>query len=262
MFPIDTFNERIVREALLNAISHRDYQIAGSVFVRQFRDKLVVESPGGFPYGITVDNILNRQSPRNLLIAKIFQLCGLVERSGQGMNLIYELAVREAKPLPDFRGTDAYFVRLTLSGQVIDKSMLATFKKIGDERLEKMTTDDYILLSKLFSDKRHEGIQPERFAHLAELGIVEQTANGIKIANGESLSVANRSLSVAATDRKQAVIDFLKTNEQAKTRDLIEVVGLSDGRVRALLRTMVEDGTIEKVGNNRFASYRLTENLL
>ncbi|MDR1560022.1 MAG: putative DNA binding domain-containing protein [Clostridiales bacterium] len=50
VFPIDTFNERVVREALLNAISHRDYQLAGSVFVRQFRDKLVVESPGGFRY--------------------------------------------------------------------------------------------------------------------------------------------------------------------------------------------------------------------
>jgi len=122
-----------------------------------------------------------------------------------------------------------------------------------------MTTDDYILLSKLFSDKKHEGIQPKRFTHLVELGIVEQSANGIKIANGESLSVANRSLSAAATDRKQAIIDFLETNGQAKTRDLIEVVNLSDGRVRALLRKMVEDSTIEKIGDKRFASYRLTK---
>jgi DNA-binding MarR family transcriptional regulator len=154
-------------------------------------------------------------------------------------------------------GTDAYFVKLTLSGRVIDKRMLATFKKIGDERLGGMTTEDYILLSKLFSDIRHEDIQPERFAHLVELKIVERTASGIKIADLEALSVANRSLSVAATDRKQAVIDFLKDNGQAKTRDLIDIVGLSDGRVRALLRTMVDDGVIEKVGDKRFASYRL-----
>lgn len=97
-------------EELLNAISHRDYQLAGSVFVRQYRGKLVMESPGGFPCGTTVENILDRQSPRNLLIAKIFQLCGLVERSGQGMNLIDELAIREAKPLPDFSGTDDYIL--------------------------------------------------------------------------------------------------------------------------------------------------------
>jgi ATP-dependent DNA helicase RecG len=264
VFPIDTFNERVVRETLLNAISHRDYQLAGSVFVRQYPDKLVVESPGGFPYGITVENILDRQSPRNLLIAKIFQLCGFVERSGQGMNLIYELAVREAKLLPDFSGTDAYFVRLTLNGRVINTHMLAMFKKIGNERLGKMTTDDYILLSKLFSNKIHDNIQPERFSHLAELEIVEQTTNGIKLANGESISFAirplsavNRPLSAATADRIQAIIDFLESNEQAKTRELMKIIGLSEGRVRDLLRAMVEDGTIEKVGDKRFTSYRL-----
>lgn len=55
---------------------------------------------------------------------------------------------------------------------------------------------------------------------------MEQTANGIEIADGESLSVANRSLSVAATDRKQAIIDLLETNGQAKTSDLTEAVDL------------------------------------
>ena len=175
------------------------------------------------------------------------------------MNLIYEFAVREAKPLPDFIGTDAYFVRLTLSGQVIDNRMLAMFKKIDDERLEKMTTEDYILLSKLFNNKKPNGIQSERFTHLVELGIIEQTADGIKLVNGESLSVANRSLSTASTDRKQAIINFLKSNGQAKALDLIEIVGLSEGRVRALLRTMVKDETIEKIGDKRYTRYKLRE---
>ena len=82
VYDISTFNERVVREAILNAVSHRMYQMSGSIFIRQYRDRLVVESPGGFPNGITVDNILNRQSPRNRRIAEILSLCGLVERSG------------------------------------------------------------------------------------------------------------------------------------------------------------------------------------
>lgn len=252
VFPIDTFNERVVREALLNAISHRDYQLAGSVFVRQYRDKLIIESPGGFPYGITVENILDRQSPRNLLIAKIFQLCGLVERSGQGMNLIYEFAVREAKPLPNFLGTDAYFVRLTLNGQVINKSMLASLKKIGDERLDRMTTDDYILLSKFFCDELDD-ISPERFAHLEELGVIKNC----KLASDENLSVANRPLSATAADRKKNIILFLEKNNQGKVSDFIEIIGLSEGRIRDLLREMVRDGIIEKVGDKRYAYYVL-----
>ena len=89
--------------------------MGGSVFVRQYQDRLTVESPGGFPNGISLSNILDRQMPRNRRIAEILALCGLVERSGQGMNLMYELSVKEAKSLPDFSGTDDSFVSITLN---------------------------------------------------------------------------------------------------------------------------------------------------
>ena len=79
VYDIPTFNERVVREAILNAVSHRNYQMGGSVFIRQYQDRLVVESPGGFPTGISLDNILDRQLPRNRRIAEILALCGLVE---------------------------------------------------------------------------------------------------------------------------------------------------------------------------------------
>lgn len=67
---IPTFAERPVREAILNAVSHRDYQLGGSVFIRQYARRLVIESPGGLPTGITIENILDRQAPRNRRIAE------------------------------------------------------------------------------------------------------------------------------------------------------------------------------------------------
>src|SRR5699024_5181143 len=79
--PIATFSERPVREAILNAVSHRDYQLGGSVFIRQYPRRLEIDSPGGFPLGINVDNIIDRQNPRNRRVAEIFGRCGLVERS-------------------------------------------------------------------------------------------------------------------------------------------------------------------------------------
>lgn len=131
IFDIFTFNERVVREAILNAVSHRNYQYGSSIFVRQYRDRLVVESPGGFPFGITLDNVLDRQLPRNRCIAEIFALCGMVERSGQGMNLMFELSVQEAKPLPDFTGTDDFFVIVTLNGLILDKALYNFCKHRG-----------------------------------------------------------------------------------------------------------------------------------
>ena len=118
VYDIPTFNERVVREAILNAVSHRNHQMGGSVFICQYQDRLAVESPGGFPNGISLENILDRQLPRNRRIAEILALCVLVERSGQGTNLIFELSIKEAKQLPDFTGTDENFVSITLNGLV------------------------------------------------------------------------------------------------------------------------------------------------
>jgi ATP-dependent DNA helicase RecG len=53
VFDVPTFNERIAREALLNAVSHRNYQLGGSIFIRQYQNRLVIDSPGGFPGDIT-----------------------------------------------------------------------------------------------------------------------------------------------------------------------------------------------------------------
>jgi ATP-dependent DNA helicase RecG len=119
-----TFDEESVRESVLNAVAHRDYRHGGSVFVRQYPKRLEVISPGGFPAGITPENILDGQNPRNRRLAEALAKCGLIERSGQGVNLMFENAVRQGKALPSFVGTTADEVRLTLEGAVQHPDMI------------------------------------------------------------------------------------------------------------------------------------------
>lgn len=140
--------------------------MGGNVFIRQYRDRLVVESPGGFPNGISLGNILDRQLPRNRRIAEILALCGLVERSGQGMNLIYELSIKEAKQLPDFTGTDEDFVRITLNGLVLDTKMLSLINQIGNDRMETLSTGEFLVINALYhkqSIAENRKSQTERF---------------------------------------------------------------------------------------------------
>ena len=73
------------------------------------------------------------------------------------------------------------------------------------------------------------------------------------------VSGRKRSQAVVPADRKQAVISYIKEYGQSKTPDLVDVVGLSTGRVRALLREMANDGTIVKNGDNRYTYYTLKE---
>jgi len=270
VLPVSTFNEKVVREAVLNAVTHRDYQLGGSIFVRQYARRLVVESPGGFPTGIGIENILDKQSPRNHLIAKIFQFCGLVERSGQGMNLIYETAVKEAKPLPDFTGSDAYFVKLTLGGQVIHTNMLAMLKKTDEKLLDALTTDDYVLLSMLFQGKEDVKLKPAMFKNLLELGIVKKTEFGVELVGGKLAVVIDdtnvspsvpQALAVNAwhtletNDRKRQIVMFIANNDKVTSAQLATHTGLTQGRIRKLLIELANEGVVEKINNNRYAYY-------
>jgi len=175
---VPTFEERSVREAVLNAVSHRDYQLGGNVFIRQYPRRLMVESPGGFPVGITLDNVLDRQSPRNRRIADVFARCGLVERSGQGMNLMFERSIQQGKPRPDFTGTDNYNVVITLHGQVQDLRFLEFMEKVGQETLASFGTHDFLVLDLVHREERVPEYLKPSLLKLLELGLIERLGRG------------------------------------------------------------------------------------
>jgi ATP-dependent DNA helicase RecG len=77
------FSEKPIREALLNAVAHRNYnKVSASIFIKFLPESFMIESPGGFLPGITPENVLNKQEWRNRCIAETFEKAGLVERSG------------------------------------------------------------------------------------------------------------------------------------------------------------------------------------
>ncbi len=181
VWDIPTFNEKAIREAVLNAVSHREYRAGGSVWVKQYPRKIVIASPGGFLTGITPSNMLWKQHPRNRMIADIFNKCGLVERAGQGADRIFEESIRQGKPLPDFSHTDDYEVVLTLDGQIQDEGFLRFLEKIGQERLASFNTEDFLVLDLVHNERPIPSSPPElkfRLNHLVDLGIVERIGKG------------------------------------------------------------------------------------
>jgi ATP-dependent DNA helicase RecG len=178
MVDIPTFSEGSVREAILNAVSHRDYRLAGSVFIRQYQRRIEIVSPGGFPAGITAQNIIHRQSPRNRRIAEAFEKCDLVERSGQGANRMFEESIRQSKPLPDFTGTDAYQVSVILRGDVQDPQFLRFLEKVGQERLRAFRTEDLLVLDLVHRGEPVPETLKPHLDMLVEQGLVETIGRG------------------------------------------------------------------------------------
>ncbi|NLG83535.1 MAG: transcriptional regulator [Firmicutes bacterium] len=268
---IPAFDERSVREAVLNAVAHRDYQLPGSVFVRQYPKRLVIESPGGFPPGITVENILDWQAPRNRRIAEAFQRCGLVERSGQGMNLIFEQSIRQGKPQPDFTGTDAHHVVLTLHGQVQDPAFVRFLERVGQETQVNFDVHDLLLLARIH---REEPIPEElrrRVRRMIELGIIETVGRGrgtryllarrFYIASGQRGVYTRRK----GLDREQNKALLLKHLEDVfpngcAMKELQQVVpSLSRAHIKRLLDELRHEGKVRLESRKRWSLWFATE---
>lgn len=96
------FAEDVFQEALLNALAHRSYEHSGAVYVKHYPDRIIIESPGSFPEGISVENIITHPSvPRNKLIAETLQRLKYVQRSGQGVDIMYQRMLMDGKPYPE-----------------------------------------------------------------------------------------------------------------------------------------------------------------
>lgn len=147
---IYAFSEKPVREALLNAVAHRDYTIRSqSIFIKASPESFVIESPGGFPPGITIENILHKRSWRNRCIAETFEKAGMVERSGQGMDDIYEHTIREGKGMPDLSRSDDFSVCIKIPAQVKDKKFILFLEKIVNEMQVSFSFDEIYELEKI-----------------------------------------------------------------------------------------------------------------
>lgn len=268
VYDIPTFNERVIREAVLNAVSHRNYQLGGSIFIRQYPDRLIVESPGGFPTSISLENILDRQLPRNRRIAEILALCGLVERSGQGMNLIYELSVKEAKQLPDFSGTDENLVRITLNGVVIDTKMLSLINQIGNDRMETLSTGDFLVINSLYHGIELTEMLKARLNRLIEIGIVERVSRN-KYVLARSLysavgkpGVHTRMVGLDRNTNKELLFKHIQKSQKNGTpfKELQQVLpGHNRNQIQVLLRELRADGRICCIGNTSAAKWFATD---
>lgn len=175
---VSTFNEVVIREAILNAVSHRDYQLQGSILIKQYPRKLELVSPGGFPAGITAENVLHKQSPRNRRLAEALQHCGLIERSGQGVDLMFNTSLREGKRQPDFTGTDQHEVRLLLRGDIQDPQFVRFLEKVGSEGGFDFATEDLIVLDQISRGEKLSDLFKSRLGKLVDAGIIERIGRG------------------------------------------------------------------------------------
>ncbi len=254
-----------VREALVNAVGHRDYSARGSaVEVRLFDDALEVESPGTLPAWVTVENLADAQYSRNELIMDGLQRLGLVEEAGQGIDrMISEMEDALLDP-PEFEERDTSFMvrlrgtrvfaaedRLWVSRFVeLELSADAKVAIVYARRNGSISNEDLRTLRGVDRDSSRAVLQD-----LVGRGLLEAVGRG-RGARYVLGTTARRAATEATVDeRLQAVIAHARRMGSVANADVRGLLDVDRQEARAILVELVQRGLLRAQGERRGRRY-------
>jgi Predicted transcriptional regulator containing an HTH domain and an uncharacterized domain shared with the mammalian protein Schlafen len=265
IFDLYDFNEAVIREAVLNAVAHRDYTITSEVVIKQFPNKISINNPGGFPKGVTIENILTISStPRSRLMTEILEKTGLVERSGQGVDKIFSITLSEGKEEPDYFASDLYQVSLTLKTEVIDKAFHIFISQYqnGDKE-PKLGVEQIITLCKIRKGI-FQNLKTNIVAQLEKQGLIFRASGHTNryILSAEYHEMVDQEQRIAKrylTNEIQNILLRLQ-NGPLKIGELESMLAesLNRNQIKYLLTKLTEDKIVDTTGSASGTKYLLS----
>ena len=272
IFDIPYFNEEVIREAVNNAIAHRDYRRNSETVIKQYPQKLVITNAGGFPVGVTIENLLTVPStPRNRLLADVLSKTGIVERSGQGIDKIFKNTLSEGKRQPDYSQSDNFHVELALSAAITNKTF-AMFIDTEQQRLpeeQKLSVFEIMALSSILEGKSNE-VKKETIQSLLERGLIEKhgktrgtyyilSRNYYELSG--DMSAYTKKTEWNTAQASSVIIPHLVKFQRAKMKDLADLLSghLTRRQVRLLVDQMVAENILVQTGSGSGTYYSISD---
>ncbi len=269
---IADFPEKVFQEALLNALSHRDYQSQGAVYVKHYPNKIVIENPGAFLDGITEENIITHPSvPRNKLIAETLQHLKYVQRTGQGVDIIFREMISSGKPFPEYKSyNDA--VSLTIYSAIDDIDFVKFIANEENELSRSFSLSELMILRYLKDNRKITMSEAESLIQEAR-DQAQNACNNLKRYGLIELSGNEYMLTAKIYDELKNSVDYTKDKaiQYIKAREMIleyirdrgfinnelvrELCGFSQKQARIILQRMRKENLIELSEKGRYAKY-------
>ena len=274
---VPAFDERVIRELLINALVHRPYTQRGDLYLNLHVARLEVVNPGLLPLGVTPDNVLHASVRRNPHLARLCHDLKLMESEGSGFDAIYDVLLSQGRPAPVVdEGPD--WVRVTLARTVPDRHVLAFIAKAGEAY--PLTQRERITLGLL---ARHEALTARElevqleltnaeqlrpwlgrlcdWALVGQTGRTQATRYFVKPELLRSLAFpAATTLKLVEDYRLQAlVLEDLGRYPASAIGEIHRRIGLEipRRRVQGMLARLVKDGQACVKGERRWARYSL-----
>jgi len=278
--PVPSFDKQSFREAFVNAMTHRDYTRLGTLYVRFDGEGLTVSNPGGFVEGVNINNILVVEpKPRNPLLADVVKRIGLAERTGRGVDLIYQGLLRYGRPAPDYSRSDNTTVIVRLLSTEADIPFLRLIVEEERRTGNPISIDSLIILARLRRERRldisvlasaiqkDESVARFTLERLVEKGLIE--AHGVKKGRTYTLSAKVyrefgqradyvRQAGFDSIQQEQMVLQFAKKHKRITRKEVVELCKLNEDQASRLLRKLHASGKLELSGKGRGAHYKLS----
>lgn len=279
---VPEFDRRAFREALVNAFGHRDYAMLGRVRVLVDDEGLTIANPGGFIEGVTLDNLLTVEPHgRNECLMNALKRIGLAEKTGRGIDRIYEGSLWYGRPLPDYSGTTSVSVSVFMARSVPDEAFMRMLDEERDRTGKPLSLRSLLVLDALKRQRRltisdlsaqlhvTDAVARATVEPLVEVGLVE--ARGSLHARSYMLGARVYARSGREADFvRQADIDRVRYPELIMKlahqqggviakRDVSNLLHISDKQAYRLLRKLMDEEEIELVGRGRSAHYVVRE---
>lgn len=275
--PVPEFSERAFREGIVNALCHRDYTRLGSVVVQVSNEGLLILSPGGFIDDITQDNLLTADPRgRNPLLSDMFKRIGLAERTGRGIDRIFEGSILYGRPLPDYSESTSDSVHLFIPRMKADFNFHRLILSCRENHPELLTMSTLMILSLLRLERRLALPNLVELCHLSAVrvqrqieillkeGFIEAVGTGknqeyilseaVYKAQDQTIRNVNRS-DLRALRLEELVLGAATKNEGITRSDVVGLLHINAQAAYRLLLRLTEQGKLRKEGKRRHTKY-------
>ncbi|ADG99669.1 putative transcriptional regulator [Bifidobacterium longum subsp. longum JDM301] len=274
---VPEFDHRAFREALVNAFGHRDYTLLGRVRVQLDDAGLTIANPGGFVEGINIHNLLTAEPHgRNPCLMDALKRTGLAERTGRGIDRIFEGALNYGRPLPDYSRSNRRGVSVLLPRSVPDKAFVELLAEERERSGKSMSLDGLLILDKLKSERRcgfdvlsgSLDMSDQRLRTVlgqpTEAGLVESAGVGARSTYMLGAKVYRRSgramdyVRQSDIDRvryPELIIKLMHEQKSVSKNDVMELLHLEGNQAYYQLRKLVLEGRAKKIGSGRNVRY-------
>ena len=273
------FDKRAIREAIVNAFSHRDYSKMGRVRVSINEDGLTIANPGGFIEGVSINNLLTAEPHgRNPQLADVLKRIGLAEKTGRGIDRIYEGSLIFGRLLPDYSASTNVTVSLFIPRSAPDVQIA---KIVSDEqnRLGRpLPLNTLLVLNMLRDMPRVTSTQLAEALNLSDIavrniidksiesGIVEAYGSGRgrnyilskKLYKDKEKSMGYvRQVDIDETRYNELIMKLAKKSGFISKNDVMELLHLNKDQAYRVLKKLVNSGHLELVKSGKLSKYRV-----